>query len=82
MNRPDSYEARHDPSEERVRLVIPSFQTRLELPGSGDVGFAILGDRQWKSGPQHVETGSGRADHVKDQTTAVFAAVGYTINGY
>lgn len=33
----------------------------------GDVSFAILGDRQWKSGPQNVETGSGRADHVKDQ---------------
>jgi alkaline phosphatase D len=33
----------------------------------GGVGFAILGDRQWKSGPQHVETGSGRADHVKDK---------------
>ena len=32
----------------------------------GDVGFAILGDRQFKSGPQHVDTGSGRADHVKD----------------
>ena len=33
----------------------------------GDVSFAILGDRQFKSGPQHVETGSGRADHVKDR---------------
>ena len=33
----------------------------------GDVGFAILGDRQFKSGPQNVDTGSGRADHVKDQ---------------
>ena len=32
----------------------------------GDVGFAILGDRQWKSGPERVETGSGRADHVRD----------------
>jgi alkaline phosphatase D len=32
----------------------------------GGVGFAILGDRQFKSGPQRVETGSGRADHVKD----------------
>lgn len=32
----------------------------------GDVGFAILGDRQFKSGPEHVETGSGRADHVTD----------------
>jgi len=33
----------------------------------GGVGFAILGDRQWKSGPQRVETGSGRADHVTDR---------------
>jgi hypothetical protein len=32
----------------------------------GNVGFAILGDRQFKSGPQLVDTGSGRADHVKD----------------
>ncbi len=31
----------------------------------GDVSFAILGDRQFKSGPQRVDTGSGRADHVK-----------------
>ncbi len=33
----------------------------------GGVGFAILGDRQFKSGPQHVDTGSGRADHVLDK---------------
>ncbi|MEM9825379.1 MAG: alkaline phosphatase D family protein, partial [Planctomycetota bacterium] len=32
----------------------------------GGVSFAILGDRQWKSGPERVETGSGRADHVID----------------
>ncbi|HBE67239.1 MAG TPA: twin-arginine translocation pathway signal [Planctomycetaceae bacterium] len=32
----------------------------------GDVGFAILSDRQFKSGPERVETGSGRADHVRD----------------
>jgi hypothetical protein len=32
----------------------------------GGVGFAVLGDRQWKSGPDRVETGSGRADHVLD----------------
>ena len=32
----------------------------------GRVSFAILGDRQFKSGPEHVETGSGRADHVLD----------------
>lgn len=33
----------------------------------GDVSFAILGDRQFKSGPEHVDTGSGRADHVSDK---------------
>ena len=32
----------------------------------GGVSFAILGDRQFKSGPEHVDTGSGRADHVMD----------------
>ena len=32
----------------------------------GNVSFAIIGDRQWKSGPEHVDTGSGRADHVPD----------------
>lgn len=32
----------------------------------GNVSFAILGDRQWKSGPENVDTGEGRADHVKD----------------
>lgn len=32
----------------------------------GGVGFAIIGDRQFKSGPERVETGSGRADHVRD----------------
>ncbi len=32
----------------------------------GDVGFAILGDRQFKSGPENVSTGKGRADHVED----------------
>ena len=32
----------------------------------GGVSFAIISDRQFKSGPEKVETGSGRADHVKD----------------
>ena len=32
----------------------------------GGVSFAILGDRQFKSGPEHVNTGGGRADHVGD----------------
>lgn len=34
----------------------------------GGVSFAIIADRQWKSGPERVETGSGRADHVLDPT--------------
>ncbi len=34
----------------------------------GNVGFAILADRQWKSGPQNVDTGSGRADHLTDRS--------------
>jgi hypothetical protein len=34
----------------------------------GRVSFAILGDRMWKSGPERVDTGSGRADHVYDPT--------------
>lgn len=33
----------------------------------GGVSFAILGDRQFKSGPERVDTGSGRADHVSDK---------------
>ena len=33
----------------------------------GGVGFAILADRQFKSGPEHVDTGPGRADHVLDE---------------
>jgi phosphodiesterase/alkaline phosphatase D-like protein len=33
----------------------------------GGVGFAILGDRQFKSAPTRVDTGSGRADHVLDK---------------
>ena len=32
----------------------------------GGVSFAIVSDRQFKSGPEKVDTGSGRADHVKD----------------
>ena len=32
----------------------------------GGVGFAILGDRQFKSSAERVDTGSGRADHVLD----------------
>jgi len=32
----------------------------------GDVSFAIIADRQFKSSPSHVDTGEGRADHVED----------------
>ncbi|MEY4686759.1 MAG: hypothetical protein RIR76_782 [Verrucomicrobiota bacterium] len=32
----------------------------------GGVGFAILADRQWKSGPDRVQTGGPRRDHVVD----------------
>ncbi|GIW99015.1 MAG: hypothetical protein KatS3mg111_2348 [Pirellulaceae bacterium] len=32
----------------------------------GNVGFAIIADRQFKSGPEWVNTGGGRADHVPD----------------
>ena len=33
----------------------------------GDVSFAIISDRQFKSGPEHVSTGEGREDHVEDK---------------
>ncbi|MFG0287929.1 MAG: family 16 glycoside hydrolase, partial [Rhodopirellula sp. JB044] len=33
----------------------------------GDVSFAIVADRQFKSGPEHVDTGGGRADHVTER---------------
>lgn len=32
----------------------------------GGVGFAVLGDRQWKSGPDRVTEGLKRSDHVID----------------
>lgn len=37
----------------------------------GDVSFAILGDRQFKSGPERVSFWSGRADHIKDDSIDV-----------
>lgn len=40
----------------------------------GNVGFAILADRMWKSAPTAVNTGGGRQDHVHDKdfdTTAL-----------
>jgi len=49
----------------------------------GGVSFAILGDRQFKSGPERVETGSGRADHVIDQEfdTSVLDTPGLVLLG-
>lgn len=49
----------------------------------GGVGFAILADRQFKSGPEHVDTGSGRADHVLDPEldTAELDAPGLALLG-
>ncbi|MFP6601585.1 MAG: alkaline phosphatase D family protein, partial [Pirellulaceae bacterium] len=49
----------------------------------GGVSFAILGDRQWKSGPERVETGSGRADHVRDKNfdTSVLDKPGLVLLG-
>ena len=32
----------------------------------GGVSFAILGDRQWKSGPKRVKADGPRADHISD----------------
>lgn len=37
----------------------------------GGVGFAILSDRKWKSGPGEVDTGDGRPDHLSDPTIDV-----------
>ncbi len=62
---PDPYDS--NPSQQDISVY---YGTLLY----GGVSFAILGDRQWKSGPDRVDTGSGRADHVKDpdfDTTAL-----------
>ncbi len=49
----------------------------------GDVSFAIISDRQFKSGPEHVFTGEGRADHVldKDFDTATLDKPGLVLLG-
>ncbi|MDB4386344.1 alkaline phosphatase D family protein [bacterium] len=54
---PDPYDA--NPSLQDISV----YYTDLVY---GSVSFAIIADRQWKSGPERVETGSGRADHVLD----------------
>lgn len=49
----------------------------------GNVGFAILGDRQFKSGPEHVQVDGPRADHVvsKDFDTAALDQDGLILLG-
>ncbi len=49
----------------------------------GDVSFAIIADRQWKSGPEKVDTASGRADHVMDKNfdTSVLDKPGLVLLG-
>ncbi len=49
----------------------------------GDVSFAIIADRQFKSGPEKVDTGGGRADHVpdKDFDTSVLDKPGLVLLG-
>jgi alkaline phosphatase D len=54
---PDPYDA--NPSLQDISV----YYTDLVY---GGVSFAIIADRQWKSGPDRVQTGSGRADHVLD----------------
>jgi hypothetical protein len=41
----------------------------------GGVSFAILADRMFKSGPEKVDTGSGRADHVTDRNSIVPSSI-------
>jgi len=49
----------------------------------GGVGFAILGDRQFKSGPEHVTVDGPRADHVvgQDFDTATLDKPGLVLLG-
>ncbi len=49
----------------------------------GGVSFAIIADRQWKSGPGEVDTGGGRQDHVreKDFDTAALDKPGLVLLG-
>ncbi|MFT5127863.1 MAG: alkaline phosphatase D [Rhodothermales bacterium] len=49
----------------------------------GDVSFAIVADRQWKSAPGRVDTGGGRPDHVpnKDFDTSVLDKPGLILLG-
>jgi len=49
----------------------------------GDVSFAIVADRQFKSGPEHVKTDGNRADHVMsaDFDTATLDKPGLVLLG-
>jgi alkaline phosphatase D len=49
----------------------------------GDVSFAIIADRQFKSGPEHVQTDGKRADHVvsADFDTAALDVPGLVLLG-
>ncbi|NLT70841.1 MAG: twin-arginine translocation pathway signal [Verrucomicrobiaceae bacterium] len=49
----------------------------------GSVGFAIVGDRQWKSGPERVEADGPRADHIvgKDFDTTSLDREGLVLLG-
>eukprot|EP00752_Nemacystus_decipiens_P013681 g12134.t1 len=49
----------------------------------GDVGFAIIADRQWKSAPAKSGNKSGRVDHVTDPTfdTSTFDKPGLVLLG-
>ncbi len=58
--------AAHHPDYDNPTPVKQGISVYYGVMVYGGVGFAILGDRQFKSGPQRVDTGSGRADHVMD----------------
>lgn len=58
FHHPDPYDAR------RVEQGMSVYYGELVY---GGVGFAILSDRQFKSGPERVDTGGGRADHVSER---------------
>ncbi|YCM45678.1 alkaline phosphatase D family protein [Verrucomicrobiaceae bacterium 227] len=57
----------HHPDPDDATPVLQDISVYYGEMVYGNVGFAILSDRQWKSGPEHVDTGGGRADHIPDQ---------------
>lgn len=54
----------HHPDPHDAKPVLQDISVYYGDMVYGGVGFAILADRQWKSGPEKVDTGGGRADHV------------------